>query len=590
MLKRIIAIILSLFAVLNLSVFAAEGTSAWADTEVAEALSLGFVPAELQSDYTSDITRAEFAHIAVSFLNIIKGEAEVTVANAFTDTADPYVNTAYAMGIISGRGDGTFAPDDNITRQEAAKVIANTYRIYIGSSALVADEVDFADNSEIAAWAYEDIGILCRRDIMRGTGDKFEPLGLYTREQSIVTFLRLFKFLQKQNAEPAYDGKNPQIKDFLKVKDGKLTSGGKEIVLNGINLGGWMIMETWMSPIIDENQQMAYSDVIKILEKRFGKDKAAELVRLYEDSFITESDFNKIEKLGFNCIRLPFWYRNFMDTDGKWLDSDPNQNPGFARLDWVVEQCEKHGLWLILDMHGCPGGQSMNHSTGIMGTNGLYNNETNLSRMESIWIAIAERYKDTKCIAAYDIMNEPQNNSGYSAPRAWQAESKTAVELTNAVYDRMIKAIRKIDKNHIISVEGVWTTKVLPDPDEYRWENMMYQLHIYDDTKGMIDYRAEELLEAREEWGVAVLVGEYNSSELENYAAELYDKNKISRLKWTYKVLGDNWGNWGLFSKAYKKADIEKASFEEIKKAFGADMLTENGFELNVKEYNDIRR
>ena len=152
----------------------------------------------------------------------------------------------------------------------------------------------------------------------------------------------------------------------------------------------------------------------------------------------------------------------------------------------------------------------------------------------------------------------------------------------------MIKAIRKIDKGHIISVEGVWTTKVLPDPKEYGWENMMYQLHIYDDTKEMIDYRTEELLEAQEEWGVAVLVGEYNSSELEYYAAELYDKYKISRIKWTYKVVGDSWGNWGLFSKAYKKIDIEKASFEEIKKAVCTDMLTENGFELNVDEYNDI--
>ncbi len=582
--KRIITILLTVILLCNGPVFAAANCSDWASADITDAMDLGFVRKSLLEDCTQNITRAEFAHIAVDFLNILNVESIAEEGSVFSDTDDMHVNTAYRLGIIDGKGDGTFAPDEFITRQEAARMAANTYRAYLGDDALVGDDLNFDDTSQIADWAYEDISILCRHNIMQGTGNNlFEPDALYTREQSIVVFMRLYRLILGRNANPSFEGKNPRITDFLQVEGGKLISSGKEIVLNGVNLGGWLLLETWMSPIADENEDMAYTDVLRILEKRFGKTRTDILIEEYETNFITEQDFQNIEKLGFNCVRIPFWYRNFMTADGEWTGD------GFERLDRAIEQCEKHGFWVILDMHGCPGGQSMNHSTGIKGNNGLYSNKTNLGRMERIWTEIAKRYKDTECIAAYDIMNEPQNNKGYAGARAWQAESETAVRLTNDVYEQMVSAIRKIDKRHIITVEGIWTMNVLPNPEYYGWKNMMYQLHIYDDTKEQIDRRISELVAARENWGVAPLSGEYNSGRLEEYAADLYDKHKISRIKWTYKTVRNPADNWGLYNKEYQKIDINTASFEEIKAAFGADMRTENGFSLNVLEYNKIK-
>lgn len=583
MTKRIISLMLIIIMSMTFSAFAEESYSSWAKDDIEKAIASGLVPESLRSDYKKSITRGEFAHIAVTFMNKIKGEGLKKAESVFTDTDDAYINSAYAMGLISGRGDGTFAPDATITRQEAAKVVANTYRAYAEKEVLFGKVPEFSDKSDIAEWAYEDIGILCYRNIMTGTGEGFEPFGLYTREQSIVTFMRLFRHLNDKYSQPNYNGKNTPITDYLRVSDGRLKSGDKEVVLKGINLGGWLIMETWMSPVLDTDEKMAYSDVIRILEKRFGNEKADELIELYENSFITEQDFERIEKLGFNCIRLPFWYRNFVSLDGEWKES------AFEKLDFAVEQCEKRGIWLILDMHGCPGGQSMNHGTGTMGVNGLYNNEKNLALMEEIWRRIAERYRDTKCIAAYDIMNEPQNNDGYTGMRAWKAESKMAVQYTNSVYDRMVKAIREEDDEHIISVEGVWSMNVLPEPQKYDWDNMLYQLHIYDRTREMVDYRADEMETARDEWKVAVVAGEYNTGDLDEYASELFDDRGISRIKWTYKTVGNDLGNWGLFGREYEKIDIKKASYDEIKKAFGEDMKTENSFELNIKEYNSIK-
>ncbi|MGN1092293.1 MAG: cellulase family glycosylhydrolase, partial [Monoglobaceae bacterium] len=187
------------------------------------------------------------------------------------------------------------------------------------------------------------------------------------------------------------------------------------------------------------------------------------------------------------------------------------------------------------------------------------------------------------------IMNEPQNNGNYSGKYAWKAESSEAVAHTNSVYDRMIKAIRQVDANHPITVEGIWTVDVLPDPNEYGWTNMIYQLHIYDTTVDMIDKRVTELITAKEKYGVAALVGEYNSKALERYATEKYLSNDISRIKWTYKTFNVPYDNWGLFNKQYNKINLRTASYDEIKSAFDNDISTDKNFLLNVTEYNMIK-
>ena len=96
---------------------------------------------------------------------------------------------------------------------------------------------------------------------------------------------------------PRFDNTNPKIENMLYVKDGRLVSGSdeNEVILNGVNLGSWLMMEMWMCPIEAKDEQFSYSDAIGVLESRFGRKKAEELITLYEDSFITDDDFAKIE-------------------------------------------------------------------------------------------------------------------------------------------------------------------------------------------------------------------------------------------------------------------------------------------------------
>lgn len=385
-----------------------------------------------------------------------------------------------------------------------------------------------------------------------------------------------------------YNNSNPKGMSLLTVKDGYIVNENDEnVILKGVNLGNWLLWETWMGFVPEYTEDWAYYDTLQVLLDRFGEEKTAEIVKTYEDNFITEEDISQIEKLGFNCIRVPFWYRNFMTEELKWLSENHDDNKGFQKLDWLISTCEKYGIYVMLDLHGAPGGQSKNHCTGKAGRNELYENENMMNATVELWSVIAERYKNNKTVCAYDLLNEPQNNGGYEGDYSWAAESEEAISRTNKAYDTLYKAIREIDKNHIISFEGVWSTTVLPNPQEMGYENLLYQLHLYDSEKGMIRYRVDELKTARKDWEVAVVVGEYNNHECEEYAQKKYDKNDISHIKWTYKTYNAG-ETWGIFNKDVERIDIKTASYEEILAFIKENTKTET-FNFNAEEMSILR-
>ena len=338
---------------------------------------------------------------------------------------------------------------------------------------------------------------------------------------------------------------------------------GEKIVLEGVNIGNWLLWETWMGFVPEYTEDWAHYDTLEVLIERFGEEKTAKIEKTFMDNFITEDDIAQIEKLGFNCVRVPFWYRNFMNEDGTWITENHNDNPGFKRIDWLIETCEEYGIYIILDMHGAPGGQSKNHSTGKAGRNELYEVEEKMDACVELWTTIAERYKDSYVIAAYDLLNEPQNNGGYSGDYSWEAGTPEAAAQTNKAYDILYKAIREVDENHIISFEGIWSTDVLPNPKEKGYENVMYQLHIYDKDRNMINYRVNELRKIRKNWNVAVYNGEYNNGENEYFAQMLYKFCDINRTKWNYKTFNAG-KQWGLFNQNVDRIDIKTASYDEI--------------------------
>ena len=222
-----------------------------------------------------------------------------------------------------------------------------------------------------------------------------------------------------------------------------LDRDGKEITLRGSNCGNWMVQEPYMM-----NTSGALDRQFKIHKKLVdivGRDKADEFDRLWMDCVFGEADLIFMKEQGFNVLRAPMHYKYFtlpveeepVEGQQTWLDE------GFDRIDRLVEWCERHGMLLILDMHACPGGQSSGDICDYDETKpSLWESEANRTKLVALWRKIAERYADKKCIAGYDLINETNWTLPNSNKALWD------------LFRRLIAAVREVDNNHIVIVEG----------------------------------------------------------------------------------------------------------------------------------------
>ncbi|MBR1660127.1 MAG: WG repeat-containing protein [Oscillospiraceae bacterium] len=187
-----------------------EELDAWAYEEVSAAVEAGLVPVDLQCLYRQDISRGEFCALAMELLCRAAGEELETLVKEksgkslaqwrrerpFEDASADEVIAAYALGVVSGRSEGVFAPYDGIRRREAALMLANTAKA--AGARLSGGEVAFDDGNNIGAWAAEAVAFVYGAGIMLGTSaSSFGPLEPYTREQSYMTALRLYEYLQE---------------------------------------------------------------------------------------------------------------------------------------------------------------------------------------------------------------------------------------------------------------------------------------------------------------------------------------------------------------------------------------------------------
>ena len=283
--NRILAGFLLLSALLFCSPVSAmdvSGCSPWAVDELGEVCELGFVPNHLANNWTDGITRQEFTEVAVYFLakqyrsriyEVLDYPREydpetLAPVSSFADTDDLCVNAAYHYGIIEGRGGGIFDPDALITREEAAKILLNTYRAYALTEVPEPETAlteRYADADFISGWATDAVSVMTDWDVMHGTSDtEFSPGGTYTREQCYVTFLRLWKnapesrlYENVKNIGPTWEEKLTEIEDSYAYNEGWRVETDKYLVLSWdqqtgrpgnvhftilYKLGGWLDM------------------------------------------------------------------------------------------------------------------------------------------------------------------------------------------------------------------------------------------------------------------------------------------------------------------------------------------------------------
>lgn len=215
--KRIIFIVLAVFTILSCTVLAADTNSDssarttpadWAKEDVEKALELGILDPDKTYYYGSFITREEFCELICNFIDTESKVLQTTIKHAespFTDTENYDVIYLHHYGIINGKGETTFAPNDILTREEAATILS---RLLIFHPSLNTESSknfvlnNYEDCSEISSWAENGVNKMTNLGVMEGYSQNvFGPKGIYSIEEAVVTLMRLHNCIEESHSQ-----------------------------------------------------------------------------------------------------------------------------------------------------------------------------------------------------------------------------------------------------------------------------------------------------------------------------------------------------------------------------------------------------
>jgi hypothetical protein len=238
---------------------------------------------------------------------------------------------------------------------------------------------------------------------------------------------------------------NPMVHQAgLQIVDGV----GRPIKLRGVNLAGWLQWEGFM---FGKGIFTSYSKILNKLDLLVGPQETARFRDEIFRTFITEADIRKISQLGFNSVRILI-NRHALEEDTGW-----------NVLDNALSWCETYHVYAIIDFHAVPGGQSRIPTSDPEGPL-LWDSEDNKGKTVAIWKQLATRYRGRKIVAAYDLINEPVPPSGPQLV---------------TMYERIVRAVREVDPNHMVFLEGGKMATDLSMFTHPICDNAAYSFHMY---------------------------------------------------------------------------------------------------------------
>lgn len=314
--------------------------------------------------------------------------------------------------------------------------------------------------------------------------------------------------------------------EFAYVHGTKIYSpAGEELQLKGVNLGNWLLPEGYMFKLKDCNSPRKIDQAIREL---IGNSETTAFWDLFLENYITEADIKWLAESGVNIIRLPFDYRLLTDDD--FLGRNYH---GFKYLDRAIEWCTKYQIYVLLDMHGAPGGQTGDNIDNSDGYPWLMVDEGMKEKTCHIWKEIANRYVKEKYVIGYNLLNEPI---------AHYFEEEDLKKQLEPLYKQITQSIREVDSKHIIFIGGaVWETdfSVFTAPFD---SQLVYTFHKY--WMPTEQKEIQEYVDFRELHQVPILMGESgeNTDEWVKNFRKLLDKNLIHWTFWPYKKMNNTKG------------------------------------------------
>ena len=291
---------------------------------------------------------------------------------------------------------------------------------------------------------------------------------------------------------------------------------GHPLMLRGTNLGNWLVREGYMFHF-DGGPQSA-REIEALTNELLGPEAAAKFWREYTDRYITHDDIQFLKRAGFNSIRIPIHYKYFETDDAE----------GFRLLDRVVEWSREAGLYVVIDMHAAPGGQTGANIDDSWGYPWLYDSPEAQQQTIAIWKRIAAHYRDSETVLGYDLLNEPIPHF---------PELKKYNSQLEPLYRRIVAAIREVDKNHVVILGGAqWDTNfsIFGPPFD---SNVMYNFHKY--WMKPEQSEIQQYVDFRDKYRVPIWMSESgeNTDEWITQFRELLDKNQIGWAFWPYKKM-----------------------------------------------------
>jgi len=318
-----------------------------------------------------------------------------------------------------------------------------------------------------------------------------------------------------------------QSQNFVSVKGRQIIdTQGNNLLLKGINLGNWLVPEGYMFHFKKTSSPRLIYDLFNIL---IGEDEANKFWNSFRDNYITKDDIHFIKSLGFNSVRIPFNFRMFV-TDYPYREL---KGEGYELLDRVINWCKEEDLYVILDMHCAPGGQTGDNIDDSYGYPFLFENPESKQLTIDIWRKLADTYKDETIVIGYDLLNEPI---------AHYFDAEKLNPGLEPLYKRITSAIREVDSNHIIFLGGAqWNSNfsIFGHPFDSK---LVYTFHKYwtDPTKDVI----QDYIDFSEKYNVPIWLGESgeNTNDWINTFRIMLEENNIGWCFWPYKKMDSDRG------------------------------------------------